>query len=539
MKLKDIADYREHYQSSSSQSKSYYVSLWFILITSLLHMVLDMKTSLDITLSYKWAVLAIFTLIGIFTFSKKLIRTINMHLLFVFITGLFIPYAFLTSGGQYSFVQYFVIVYLVMIFFMMDLKYAAIYAIYNFIQLEALYVLEERRPDLIRPVNSEWFALENAVTIPILMVVMVALVTILLVLYKTDEEKIKDSNTKLKRDANLKETMLDITYEVTQNYNRESLTKTILIRLIESMETAEQGTIMKIEKRKAYYDSAIGYDIEAMRDIFMPVQETYLYKATFGEMDKAVIISNLERMRFDESSGDPSAKMGMYFERSTLCAPIMLHGIIWGILNIESVEGAEFQSSDIEFIKLFTNEMEKVLSFSELLEQNQRLRNYDYLTGIMNRMRFSEVVEKRISQLANNQYSSFVTCDLDNFKNINDQFGHSHGDDYLKYFVSIVSQFLEEGDIFGRTGGDEFQIFMYGKTPSQANEVMQKIQREFVQRPVVLRRNRILLRFSYGIVQCYKGDTISDISLRSDQMLYRNKQLNKLNSFSQEWTFNI
>ncbi|MEX1376954.1 MAG: sensor domain-containing diguanylate cyclase [Eubacteriales bacterium] len=536
MKLKDIADYRELYESSSSQSKSYYVSLWFILITSLLHMILDMKISLDITLAYKWAVLAIFTLIGIFTFSNKVIRTINMHLLFVFITGLFIPYAFVTSGGQYSFVQYFVIVYLIMIFFMMDLKYAAIYAIYNFIQLEALYVLEERRPDLIMPVNSEWFALENAVTIPILMVVMVALVTILLVLYKTDEEKIKASNVKLRRDANLKETMLDITYEVTQNYNRESLTKTILIRLIESMETAEQGTIMRIQKRKAFYDSAIGYDIEALKDIVVPVQETYLYKATFGEMDKAVIITNLERMRFDEAASDA---LDMYFERSTLCAPIMLHGIIWGVLNVESVEGAEFKSSDIEFIKLFTNEMEKVLSFSELLEQNQKLRNYDYLTGIMNRMRFSEAVEKRISQLHNNHFSSFITCDLDNFKNINDQFGHSHGDDYLKYFVSIVSQFLDEGDIFGRTGGDEFQIFMYDKTPSQANEVMQKIQREFVQRPVVLRRNRILLRFSYGIVQCYKGDTISDISLRSDQMLYRNKQLNKLNSFTKEWTFNI
>lgn len=539
MKLRDIAIFRQQYQKTSSQTKSYYVCLWFLLIMALFHIILDIKSVLEIRLSYKWVIIAIFSLIGIATFNRRILRKVIMHIYFIFIVAFFIPYSFFNSGGQFSFVQYFMIVFLVMIFFLMEVKIASLYAIYCFIQLEILYIVENQNPHLIKHLNIDWFLLDSVVTIPILMIIMVALVTILLVLYKKDEEKIIAHNTRLKRDAKLKGTMLDITYSVTQGYDCEHLTQNILSKLIDAMESVEQGYLMKIVERKAYYDSAIGYDIDALREIVIPVEETYLYKATEGEMNRAVIISKSEQRKLDEEKGSAFEQVKVYYNRSTICAPIKLHDKIWGILNIESLEGQEFNKIDKEFIRVFTREIEKVLAFSELLDQNQRLRNYDYLTSIMNRFYFTKVISDKLLEMKEDDKIAFISFDIDNFKKINDQYGHRLGDDYLKYFVAIVKQHISDNDIFGRTGGDEFKVMLMNKTTFEASEIIDSIIEDLDKRPVILNKNRIVLRFSYGIVQCYHGENLNDIIIKSNQMLYKNKKNNKINTFNDQWTFNI
>ncbi len=101
--------------------------------------------------------------------------------------------------------------------------------------------------------------------------------------------------------------------------------------------------------------------------------------------------------------------------------------------------------------------------------QLEVLAYYDELTGLYTRHHFFHLANTHINQLTNNQNAlSVLMLDLDNFKNINDTYGHSTGDQVLQAFSSLVSQKLRKSDVFGRIGGEEFAIVLPETTQNEA-----------------------------------------------------------------------
>ncbi len=97
------------------------------------------------------------------------------------------------------------------------------------------------------------------------------------------------------------------------------------------------------------------------------------------------------------------------------------------------------------------------------------LAYYDELTGLYTRHHFFHLANTHISQLKNKQnVLSVLMLDLDNFKNVNDTYGHSTGDHVLQAFSSLVSQKLRKSDVFGRIGGEEFAIVLPDTTQNEA-----------------------------------------------------------------------
>jgi len=91
----------------------------------------------------------------------------------------------------------------------------------------------------------------------------------------------------------------------------------------------------------------------------------------------------------------------------------------------------------------------------ERTQELQFLVNHDSLTGLFNRRAFSEQLHRNI---IGKQEFGLAAFDVDNFKNINDSFGHVVGDEMLIHVARVVEKHLEPGDMFIRTGGDEFAI---------------------------------------------------------------------------------
>lgn len=99
----------------------------------------------------------------------------------------------------------------------------------------------------------------------------------------------------------------------------------------------------------------------------------------------------------------------------------------------------------------------------------------DSLTGLINRRAFIE--EARHSIASNQRYNQplcLVLCDIDNFKEINDNHGHGTGDAVLRMVAKIILESLREADIVGRLGGDEFAILMPG---TQLEEALSAVER--------------------------------------------------------------
>lgn len=98
----------------------------------------------------------------------------------------------------------------------------------------------------------------------------------------------------------------------------------------------------------------------------------------------------------------------------------------------------------------------------------------DSLTGLMNRISFEELVTRQLVQCQTP--IAYILIDLDNFKYVNDHFGHTSGDETLVFVSGLLRSIFSEPDVIGRLGGDEFVVFV----PSADDENMVEIGRAHV-----------------------------------------------------------
>lgn len=114
----------------------------------------------------------------------------------------------------------------------------------------------------------------------------------------------------------------------------------------------------------------------------------------------------------------------------------------------------------------------------ETIEQNTDLKQlayYDSLTGTSSRVAFMESLKTRFRQLKKNDILALVMMDFDNFKTINDTYGHQAGDATLQRKISQIRSLLPQGTQIGRYGGDEFIILMENVSWEDVNTLMKKI----------------------------------------------------------------
>lgn len=94
-------------------------------------------------------------------------------------------------------------------------------------------------------------------------------------------------------------------------------------------------------------------------------------------------------------------------------------------------------------------------------DELEKLANYDLLTNLPNRLLFKKMLKKSVANAIRNNYSAaFVLLDLDRFKDINDSYGHTIGDELLKNISTVLVESVRAGDIVARLGGDEFAIIL-------------------------------------------------------------------------------
>lgn len=126
-------------------------------------------------------------------------------------------------------------------------------------------------------------------------------------------------------------------------------------------------------------------------------------------------------------------------------------------------------------IAIFVTVSVMISKIHKLLKRERKLSRRDPLTDVMNVRAFSEIVEYEILRL-NRDGSPFSVAylDLDNFKTVNDLYGHKKGDDLLKAVVTNLSGNLRQTDVIARVGGDEFAIFLPSTDSTEVRIVMEK-----------------------------------------------------------------
>jgi diguanylate cyclase (GGDEF)-like protein len=156
--------------------------------------------------------------------------------------------------------------------------------------------------------------------------------------------------------------------------------------------------------------------------------------------------------------------------------------------------------------------------------QNDNM-NTDFLTGIANRKRFEDILNARVENCDENGTFSLILLDLDNFKNINDTFGHEMGDNALKAISKMLALSVRSNDFIARFGGDEFCIVTDISNNKDLESAISRIDNcteEFNQSNAL----PFNISFSIGsaVYECSSLLTSEEFLKQVDLLMYENKK---------------
>jgi diguanylate cyclase len=151
----------------------------------------------------------------------------------------------------------------------------------------------------------------------------------------------------------------------------------------------------------------------------------------------------------------------------------------------------------------------------------------DNLTAVLNRGAFTMLVEAYLEQTRvpdSELYGALLVVDADNFKSINDRFGHDSGDEALKIIASAIKGLLRGADLVGRIGGEEFLVFLPGSTPQNAEVVAERIRGAIADADFHADGFRQPLSVSVGGATFEKRIAYKDLFRVADRRLYAAKE---------------
>jgi len=159
----------------------------------------------------------------------------------------------------------------------------------------------------------------------------------------------------------------------------------------------------------------------------------------------------------------------------------------------------------------------------KLIENREKLL-YDSLTGVHSRLAYDEYIEQELARWKRYGSSfSYVVLDIDNFKNINDEYGHSAGDKALKIIAQMMLQQIRKSDFIFRIGGEEFVLLLTNTNVSQAEVLVEKLRKAVNHKVFHFNQEQVSLSMSAGITETRDEDDVESIFERADRALYRAK----------------
>jgi diguanylate cyclase (GGDEF)-like protein len=145
----------------------------------------------------------------------------------------------------------------------------------------------------------------------------------------------------------------------------------------------------------------------------------------------------------------------------------------------------------------------------------------DTLTQVDNRRQLEKHLNEEVKRADRHRLPlAVIMFDIDNFKRINDRFGHNTGDEVLVKTAQIIKDSLRSSDHFGRWGGDEFLCVATNTNEDTANQLAERLRNELEQAKIC---EGIPCTGSFGVTRFTRGDTPDGLVRRADMGLFRAK----------------
>ena len=170
-------------------------------------------------------------------------------------------------------------------------------------------------------------------------------------------------------------------------------------------------------------------------------------------------------------------------------------------------------------------------NISKLIKEIEK--NIDYLyeiatidekTGVYNNKFFKTISEMELDKAKRGGQLSILIIDLDNFKKLNDTYGHLIGDKMLQRLGEVLKQNTRKYDIVSRFGGEEFIILLPNTQIKRAKLVCERLRKNV---EIDKEMSKYSVTMSGGLTEYKKGDSIKKMQIRADKAVYKAKKLGK------------
>jgi diguanylate cyclase (GGDEF)-like protein len=207
-----------------------------------------------------------------------------------------------------------------------------------------------------------------------------------------------------------------------------------------------------------------------------------------------------------------------------ICAPLKArNNLIGAIVITQNTDSDKFTLSTKRLLSTFANQSAVAVDNTLLYKQTEHLSVTDGLTGLYNHRYFQEQMQTELRRAQRYDLNfSVIMVDIDNFKTINDTYGHLAGDELLKKIAVHLKQVTRDTDTVARYGGDEFVILLPETVKNDSLIVAERIRSQLQESKIA---GNIQVEVSIGIA-AYPDDGVysKDIVSKADSALYKAKE---------------
>jgi diguanylate cyclase (GGDEF)-like protein/PAS domain S-box-containing protein len=294
-------------------------------------------------------------------------------------------------------------------------------------------------------------------------------------------------------------------------------------RLEREAKEAERGLREVRERFKSAFDNApIGMALIAMDDRWLQVNDA-LCRIT-GQTAGALKATTLRAMTHPDDIELDAQSM-----RQLLAAQVPSYQVekrlrhawghyVWVLVTASIVRDEE------RWPLYVVTQVQDISERKELARRLEYFVDHDFLTGLFNRRHFEQELTKETDRVARyGTPGAVLVIDLDNFKDVNDTFGHTAGDDVLKGVAALLRARLRQTDIVARIGGDEFAVLLPQTDAGHAQRVADDLVKSLGRQMAMLADHSIHITASIGVT-LFDGLTDVEVLAYADLAMYEAKE---------------
>lgn len=339
----------------------------------------------------------------------------------------------------------------------------------------------------------------------------------------TDITEERETKRRLERETLFRQSLINLVTESLTEGLDERFYQRLLECAVGSIPSAQAGSLLLLDGERFKFVAAVNYDLAILQTVYLLPEEMYQE----DEGKKLLLVYGFDNGDVPKERREIIGKAGRAGDiKVCMSIPVVIDGGAVAYFNLDNFESpTAYDEEDMTIGRIFAQHAGALWQRFKLERRLEHLAFYDALTGLPNRALLYERLGQALRSRHHKHALAVMILDLDNFKDVNDAFGHDAGDELLCRVSERLGNVLRQGDTLARWGGDEFVLLTELARPEAAAQVAAKVLGA-LKESFIINSGEVRVRGSLGIeVVAAPAHTLSvdEAIKRADIALYQAK----------------